>query len=331
MTHNKKRTADNGRKGQIESSFQWIYVLVAGGSFLIIFFFLIRGCTDQNQDETSAYALSQTANKLSTAVLQGNTQANTTLAESRMRCPAGTLAVTSKERSSPVASFPIFTPQYVGGTAQLRSEDVFISTANAPPIRVGNVLYVIDQDTFYYVEQDVAIEHPKALKAIASSNVRVVPLLSAVLVPDGAKHVVFVTKSGFIPTPPDPRISVVKIDGQTVAFGTSPAQMETAETEVFVAGAIITADTELYRCAKDDFAGRARLLLNISQSRLKNALLDPSCVTPANSQKDAILTLLSSTDNNVFLNKLFTTTIDPTKKLLAAQYALYATSHCPVT
>ncbi len=271
-------------KGQMESSFQWVYVIIAGGSFLLIFFMLFRSCSSAGEIKQDAQAITATATALSSVGWQSNLQKNFSVPEVSVLCPVGSLTLHStgaKSIDKPIDRVPIFFSSNMGGLLRVIMRNISIDMGSSGSISYGTVGYAIDANTYYFLIKDdddhssAFSQGKKFYESINGTNIKFVKYDSLEVelnkIPSSAHGVVIVafdarntdTIDSLIANI-DPKITFVRLQGNSIEFfkksGTRLVS-EGSTTNIdsrFALGAIVSGDKVLYLCTKNVILERAR-------------------------------------------------------------------------
>lgn len=293
-----------GRRGQLEISFQWIYVLIAGGSFLVLFFFIIKGCSDSGTAAASASSLKTAATALTGIAWQTGTRMNMTMPEAEVICPAGSLSLSNGENVVSMDRLPAFLPPSVGGRTRIITSEVTLARSQIPAIPLGSVLYGIDENTRYLLVTDGSGPRGAAAAAMATRigallshpNVRVGTSseLAALQLPRTTKTIIVARFDGeasssalsSLPVlssiPPNTKVYglVMNQNAQTVTFSSWDGAMYTTANvagsvggvsvyygDALAAGAIVAGKRSTFDCGKTALVDRMRRLTGIYESR----------------------------------------------------------------
>jgi hypothetical protein len=247
-------------KGQLEVSFQWVYVLLAGGAFLVMFFFIFRACTTQGEDRIQTSALTAQTQALNAVVWQTG-EKNMTL-DAIPVCAEGTLMLTKDDKSLQLNA-PAFVSPKIGKSTAVTKE-VALHASGIPALPFGNVVYVIDQSTPYYIIVDADQQY----KEITTLLPQVKTLAAESVVPANAIVASYESLSG-----KGGKYGVTFTDEEIIFYAKSSNGLQEVRrltgAGVFLrAGALITATPETYSCAKDQAAKRAGYLQALYSERI---------------------------------------------------------------
>ena len=282
-------------KGQLEVSFQWIYVVLAGGAFLLMFFFVFKGCTDANEQQISTGSVRSAATAISSAVWQ-EAQRNITL-DADVACVGEVLTLRTDSASTQLEQAPAFLSPALKGEVFLLTREVNIRQQGTPSIRLGNVVYGIDANTHYYVIKDQSRRYEDVLE-LSVRNIRLAEQVQNIKVPSTANALVIISWSQpQIPQAPNipvyavwvkspTQVEFLKVeDGRLVSKGVS-----NYENQEMLLGAVIAAQYSTYECGKRNFFGRAQQVIDIYNMRVDDLRgeVDESC-RPTLQQASSIL------------------------------------------
>lgn len=338
------------RRGQTESSFQWLFVLIAGGILFLLFGVLIRSCTQAGPSSAEGLALSSVEQKISSAAWQGESQIEIFLPEAEVVCPSqGSLTFIGPTQQASVDDVPVFISPGIGGEATLKSSPLLLQQSDVP-IVLGTAVYVIDHTTAYLFVQDRENRVAELVAAVPSPRTKIIDASRlqylAAEIPDGSSRVVVIAlQDGLLGnadlTGVDEEIDVFGIvllptsaSGGSIRFFSHQANAfrESARGQypnaVLGVGAIISGNSEMYSCGEHVVAKRTRLLTELYASRanaLGESSLDAVCIGYLNDAKTIFSQALEQDEDAAFLAALFSSA----QRLTALQGALRAAS-CPV-
>jgi hypothetical protein len=103
------------RRGQVEPSFQWIFVLIAGAVFLAIFLFAFKSCTQTGQERMQSHGVKSAALRISGDAWKPEFNDSVTMPQVSVSCPANaTIILTPRadgaQVSAPLDRVPAFLP-----------------------------------------------------------------------------------------------------------------------------------------------------------------------------------------------------------------------------
>lgn len=323
------------RRGQLESPFQWVFVILAGGAFLVFFFILLRGCTQQGEERIQGLSLQAASMRLQSAAWNPDSTTRLSIPESTASCPAGILTLHTDDSQVSLERTPAFLPPLLTGGISAFTRRVSLGSE----IPIGNVLYGLDDGTYYLVVVDSRGGYP-LLENLEHENIIRVrlddlddPDLLAEEVPGGAKTVIIVTDEnpGYIRNaavggmPEDVLVLGVAVTDSVNFYRRSGAEMEAVsrlplEHELLGLGAVISGEPMLYRCARGAFELRALRLAALYKDRAEDLSADISSASCAVTYERAV-ELLGTDD----LGQLF----DKGEQLASFQNSLLQRS-CPV-
>ena len=273
-------------KGQLEISFQWIFVLIAGGTFLFLFIFALRSCTQSGDTRLQTTSVARAASIIGGAVWYPQVNTTVQMPDVTASCPADTITLSTTSANpvrSPLDQVPAFLPSRMKGTLRIVTKDVLVPAS--PPIRLGSVLYAIDDHTYYFLISDGQNNQNRIVSVLGTgSNIKVTTLanLAAQLatVPATGDSVVVV---GFAPWPPQPFPAAGSVAVHWVQFNDTLKKVTFRDRQpdgtlsgggnddfvgdFLVTGAVVTGNLPLYRCAKANLVTRIRYLLTIMGGR----------------------------------------------------------------
>jgi hypothetical protein len=332
-------------KGQLEVSFQWIFVLIAGAVFLFIFFFAIRACTNTGDARLQTTSVVRSASVLSGATWYPQVNTSVTMPDVDVTCPAETLTISTRA-SNPMRGqldrVPAFLPPRMSGPTRILTRDVAVPAS--PPIRLGSVMYALDGRMQYLIVGS-ATEQARITNVLgAAGNIKPITMgqLNAELgaIPPTSTAVVVVT---FATSPPmlniaaagETPVYVVRIDdtAKTVSFSSrqssgmlSAAVVEEFNGDLLAVGAAVAGRPDTYRCAKNNLITRSRYLSSVMADRatsLSTTELSDYCKERL-IEASAELSAIKVAGDPILLQRLLTR-----NTLSAKQQALYENA-CPV-
>jgi hypothetical protein len=247
-------------KGQLEVSFQWVYVLLAGGAFLVMFFFIFRACTTQGEDRIQTSALTVQTQSLNAIVWRAG-EKNITL-DSIPVCAGGTLTLTKDGKSLQLNAPAFLSPKLGKSTAV--TKEVALQASGTPALPFGNVVYVMDQSTPYYVIMDANQQY----KEITTLLPQVKTLTAESVIPANAIVASYGSLNG-----KGGKYGVAFTDDEIIFYAKGSSGLQEVRrlsgAGAFLrAGALIAATPELYSCAKDQAAKRASYLQALYSERI---------------------------------------------------------------
>jgi len=283
----------NSRRGQTESSFQWIFVLVAGIALLLLLLGFARSCTTAGDAAVRQGDAQAAASRLSSVAWEGNAKQEISLPDATIACRAGTISVEMEAARATLDRVPIYLPPTVGGDATVVTRAIALGERTPAPFPLGGVAFVLDDRTVYFLVDDAAGAGTALWDTLPSSpslvRITVADLnrASTLDIPGSPRTMVFaivgeeaslanVDISGLpggvevrgVALKPDSstggRATFYTSDGETLVAGTSiiPYAHET-----MALGMVIAADREVAWCATTAFALRARMLVRIAEMR----------------------------------------------------------------
>jgi hypothetical protein len=297
------------RRGQTESSFQWVFVLVAGIALLLMLLGFMRSCSQSAQQEGASGDLRSAASRLSSVAWQGASQQNVTLPDADVVCRAGVITLETGSAQTGLDRAPIYLPPAVGGRAQVVTRDLVVGAGTPAPFPVGGVAYALDEKSMYLVVQDSAGASESLLRDLPAS-----PLIARVGLRDltdaqalanavkGSPRTIVLVISGSEADLANADVSAISslvdvrgvalqqrtlhggiasfykrdaVSGKLSLAGSAPY----AHKRIAV-GMVVSADRELSRCATDAIADRARTIVAINAFRadaLVSETRDPVC------------------------------------------------------
>lgn len=318
-------------KGQLDISFQWIYVIMAGGAFLILFLLIFKACTQGEERRSDAVTVRTAATMLSAAAWEPESLRNLTV-EADVSCVGGVLTLSRGEVYSQIERTPVFLPPRLDGRISTMVVPITHEADGTPAIAYGNVLYVIDENTHYYVFDGISVPG-RNVHEIAATGAQALTALENEPVPEGAAAIVIVSRETDLTSVrlPDTRAAAygVNVDAGIVRFyGRSGNALALRNTTTYqgdelMAGAIISGSAETYTCSKRNFAQRVRGITNIYAERATMLLASGQPAACNNELGVALQVWPAGLDDDTLLSRIR----DP--RLLTAQRTLHELD-CPV-
>lgn len=285
------------KKAQFGISFQWIYVVLAGGAFLIMFLFLVRGCSQQSEQQIQGAGVVSAARQLDAMTWQGKTRRNITVQPAETVC-SGTLTLQADDASATLDHVPAFLSPELSGALLVETVPVELGAESASPLSLGSALYGFDSSTYYLVVRDPLGRQRDIIALLPERNVRViepgdVSLPDRLRLPETARTGIIVTTSGvdlrnaILPDEPARYLGIAvqpqaAVGGIVRYYGREGASLDESDVVAYdgqdmLRGALAAAQEETYECAKDNFIRRARYLTLIYQNRTQELLGKSSC------------------------------------------------------
>ncbi|MBR9700257.1 hypothetical protein GOV11_00120 [Candidatus Woesearchaeota archaeon] len=290
------------RRGQLGQSFQWIFVIVAGGAFLVFFAMLFRTCAQIGDEQIKGINIYSVSEKLQSGAWKGDTVEVVTIEESLASCPADSVTIIGGGQAAPMDRAPVFIPPALGGEMTIVTRRAEIARNTESPIIIGGVVYAFDQDTYYIVVQDIQQQEWRKLidilpdglniKLISSGEVRDIENLqvpesakTAVLVSTNPANLDLMTQGLKLPSKPDRYYGVMLNFKDTTSDGGGTARFYVREGDRFVparknnrlnyatyhlaTGAMVAADYDNFRCANEAFTERLRIITTLHEFRAR--------------------------------------------------------------
>ncbi len=340
-------------KGQVGLSMNYIFVLMASLAFLIMFFFLIKGCTEDGTTRVEALGTAAATSRLQSLVFQGDTTANLSLQPSLVTCPGGTLTLRTDRASNSIDRTPVFLPPEISGMTTVRTQEVLLGAETESPIPIGSVLYALDSNTYYLLVQDSQGNIQDVKKHLPQTqNVKIISSLNLndperLRVPKSADTLVIAhvgsevnLANRAIPDAPE-RVLGVRLEPQTADVGIvtfyerdGEVLVQTKQEKYFTdylgAGAVVTGTPENYVCGREAFGFRMRTLTQIYEQRGSYIKAQPGlplyCRDAYNVALDSIFVPAHSATNvEDYMTSLFSNS-----NLLVRQQLTLLDSSCPV-
>lgn len=338
------------KRGQTEPSFQWLFVLIAGGVLFLLFGVLIKSCAQSGSSTAEGLELSVVQQKISSDAWQGESLAEVMLPSAEVVCPEqGSMTFIGLTQQASVDDAPVFVSSGIGGSATMKSVPLFLQE-NDVPIPFGSIVYVFDHQTAYLFIQDRENKVAEIASSVLSPRKKIIdasrlPYLSTEI-PEGSLRVVVVAvQDGLLGNvdltgvSEDVDISALVllptfVNGGSIRFfsrsgnafrESSRGQYASGEMAL---GAVVSGKSTLYSCGERAIAKRARLLSNVYSSRSENlsrSSLESPCVEYLHEASTILAQASEKNDDAEFLNALFSSA----QRLTALQGALRAAS-CPV-
>lgn len=140
------------RNAQLEASFQWIYVIIAGGTFLLLSFFIFRSCATSSQNINSANSFDSGVTSLDSLAWQVSPKSSVSsvsFPDSVAICPAGTITLKDNKLQKSLDRMPIFISPSVGDNTTIFTREVSLPASGA--LRLGTMVYAVDSRIEYLI------------------------------------------------------------------------------------------------------------------------------------------------------------------------------------
>lgn len=260
------------KKAQIEVSFNWIYVLIAGGAILLVFIIIAKNYMSETTTETST-VISERIQKLLSAIQQNpegvQTQENLKVQlEFECKEDGHTYMLEGSTKKAYLNSEIIFTPRKIGDSKTIAWTQLYSS-----PYPVVQVLYFSDEKTQYIFEESAReyyLKFPEQFeRQILSQNE--IELLED----EGFRKYIIITRSVVLALDSSmkKKSTIVRIGENKVEFiyngdysdGVSVPYVNDAT----MYGAIISGDDELYGCTMEKLMQFSRIVGEMNLERTK--------------------------------------------------------------
>ena len=325
------------KKAQLEVSFNWIFVLIAGGAILIFFMVIIGKQTNVSAQQQSI----KITENMKTIITYSENNPNTFKEnspvdfETEMKCEDGTLYYGLKDATyaSTLDTANVFSTKTLG-PGKIYSWSASFSA----PYSITSLLYLSDENTMYIFDNDSSSIRNIAGQMPNNFNKLLMPAEDiSRYVDQGLKRYVIITNKnlkdsgnpqGFSLNNPKLRskATILKIvpvnpstnpfaDG-TIQFGNytnpfvnNPTPTKTNElayaTKEMLFGAIISGNPDLYQCTRGKILQRTRMITDLNENRtneIYNSLSEYSTCriyygSILTSQYENILTASNDFDN----------------------------------
>ena len=261
-------------KGQVEVSFNWIFILIAGGAILFFFFMVIDFETEATEEE-----ISRTVGERMDSIF-GTLSAGSGTYQSHdsvsffldFECDgAGNHLFRVNEGSSEVIleSEVFFSPRTIGNGELYTWTETF-----SKPMPISNLLYVSDQNTRYVFDDEVShiqSNFPDVFETVELDSFS----------DQGHDHHIFISEEdiggGDIGGLDAESYDIVIVGDEEITFkdevddgGESAGYIE----DELLYGAVITGDKDIYACAKNKLLDQAVISYKIQENRTKSVLKD---------------------------------------------------------
>jgi hypothetical protein len=274
--------------GQVESSFQWVFVLLAGAVFITFFFMLIRGCVQQGEERTQGLSLDASSLLLERTAWQPDGEVDLAISPSDVSCRSGVLTLSSPNGASPIDRAPAFLSPTLSGQLHAVVRRVEIRQQGVPPIPLGSALLGFDDQAYYLVATDATGGYPEFEALVPSASLRRVgsdalsdPIRLAAALPKTARTAIIVSDSGdglvrnaaVSAIPDSVRVLGVSITEGSASFfsragGAMVAVRELpAEHPLLAIAAAVCGDPALYACSHAQLEDRALRLAALYEAR----------------------------------------------------------------
>lgn len=257
-------------KAQIEVSFHWIFILIAGAAILA-FFLIITKHEKESADINIEGAVGERLEALFSTIQQMPDSINneTLRPELEFRCEADGHTYTLKggERRFNLYSQVIFSPETVGDGRIITWTKIY-----STPFPAAQILYLSDEKTQYIFVKEDAENLYKILPELYEK--KLVPAEEVQMQTDqGFRKYVIITKNDVVlDSSMTKKTTIVKITSEgEINFknleGTATRKYSNQET---LFGAIITGNPELYDCAMEKLMLVSRITSEINLERTEH-------------------------------------------------------------
>ncbi len=247
-----------GNKGQVEISFNWIFVLVAGGLLLMFFIMFIVNQQDASEEELGRKVITRldtifTIIQQTPDSVQSFERINTELIFS---CEEGVQSYRARRSSAAIFIDDriVFSPNEIGVSSLIAWTKSFRG-----PYPVTPVLYLSDEKTQYvFVNENNLVAG--LFNQMPAQFSKILVQEHAVIRDDDYRRYIIITSRN------SPEVDTSKImnkyDVVSITASGSPLRGQVFNinfvTEEMLWGAIITGDPELFKCARDRLLARYR-------------------------------------------------------------------------
>lgn len=296
---------NSDKKAQLEVSFNWIFVLIAGAAILIFFIVIIGKQTNVSSQQQSIKITENMKTIITYAENNPDTfKENSPVDfETEMNCEDGTLYYGLKDSSysSTLDTANVFSTQALG-PGKIYSWSASFSA----PYLITSILYLSDENTMYLFNNDTTSgnvfvqriynEMPKNFnkKEMSSTEISNYP-------DQGLKKYIIITGDDITLSNLNFRskATIIKI----IPYGQNPFNSGTVEfrnytnpfvlnnlgptktkklayvTKEMLFGAIISGSPELYQCTRDKILQRTRIITDLNENRTDEieSVIVPSC------------------------------------------------------
>jgi len=322
-----------GRAGQTETSFQWVFVLIAGIALLLLFLMLVRGVSRTGEEQATAGDLRAAASLMASLAWEGSSVRNVTLPEARVACRAGALTLEAGTATVGVDSAPIYLPPTVGGRARIVTRDLALGDGTPAPFPFGGVAYALDARTAYLIVEDQRGLGDSLIRDLPDANIARVqvddldrPGALAGAVQGTPRTIVLVivgtdadlARANISGLPATADVRGVALQPRSERGGVATFFARDAGRLAPVGGApyahdrigvgmVIAADRDAAWCATDVAAERARAIVAIAAVRageLSPEVADPACGALLGQAADLLDAVASRAGTGAFLDAL---------------------------
>jgi len=288
------------RKGQIEISFNWIFILLAGGAILLFFTFVIIKSTNSSQQENQAALTKKMDSLLASIETNPSTIKDVGYIATRLSfsCNAEIhefYAESSSVRSQ-LESELIYSPEQIGNSHII----AWTIPLNAP-YKVSNILLLSDEKTLYVfsnnVKEDLILKFPTQFSKTIKANEQIDSISDTgyekyvVVIPqsvntDSLSFAPSLRKKGKLTVVKIPDKGEIVMQPRNATKGVveyyeyengevSNSKLKKIGESSFVTlpllyGAIISANPSLYNCSTSKVLKRIRSADNLNKIRLED-------------------------------------------------------------
>lgn len=323
------------RAGQTESSFQWIFVLVAGIALLLLLLGFARSCTQTGETSLRQGDAQAAASRLASVAWDGNARQDLSLPDAAVDCRAGTISLEMEDASATLDRAPTYLPPTLGGDAQAVTRSIALGDGTPAPFPLGGVAFVLDERTVYLLVDDSAGVGSRMWDTLPQSDqlVRITvadlerPIVLAEAVPGSPRTIIiaYVSSTAILSNVDTTRFAAgTDVRGVALQPKNQHGGVATFYTsdgthlvlggavpyahETMGVGMVIAGDREVAWCATAAFAMRARTLVRIAADRaesLSTRVLDPACATTLTEASVMLDAMAQQPSDAGFLDRLF--------------------------
>lgn len=279
-----KQTKFFNRKGQLEVSFNWIFVLIAGAAILA-FFILITRNEQKSSSDVTLKAVSVKMESLLSSIQQNpdavQTQDNLNI-EIQFKCSeeGHTYSLKGSSATEYLESEILFAPETVGDSKTIAWTQLYSS-----PYPVSYVLYFTDEKTKYiFIDSGISAEYYTKMPSLFAKEKMTLEQINNYEDQGFRKYIIVAGSADAELINPRQSIrsktTVVSPAplSNTVTFIDGQRNTDVSINDVTMFGAIISGDYELYGCTMKKIMQKSRIVGEINIQRVDSigSTFDPN-------------------------------------------------------
>lgn len=289
------------KKGQVEISFNWVFVIIVGGIFLLFFVLIGNNLTKDATDTTDIKVAQRLKTVLSASERNDGSatiQDKKISFETKFFCEEGTLFYGVKDSNvdpTILSSNTIYVPEIIGD-----SKLISWSKTYSAPYKITSTLMLSDEKTMYIFEEGDALTEQLYEEFPKEFNKQLVDIDAMTNLKDeGLRKYIFIlaTDPGGLFLSPEnsfrSKVSILHVQGSTNYGKISYYYFETPYRNIdiksdgtygfiskeMVYGGIVSGDASLYQCTRNKVLNRAKITAKIYNETI-NLLADEFTSNP---------------------------------------------------